>query len=253
MTGASSSVRTSGRAGRLTTWRLDSLQLMRDPFLRWFIATPFLMAFAFRLLVPVLIEALEDVLSVELAAHAGPVLAGTLCILAPLLLGTVAGFHLLDLRDEGALLALRTAPTTLEAWLLGRLAVPTVLAIPLTWAAGSIVGLVWSPSVVLAVAVASAPLAPLVALALLALARDKVQGFVLVKVSAFVTLPPLAVLLTAHAAAWLLVPFPTFAPMQAGRLLSEGSGWGWLWVGVAWVHAGALAWWLGRLAQRRLD
>jgi fluoroquinolone transport system permease protein len=158
------------------------------------------------------------------------------------LTGTVIGFLLLDQRDDQTQPALLVTPMSLGDYLVYRLSVPTLLAIPLAMAAYGIAGLVpLSLGQVIAAALTAAPLAVLYALFIGSLAANKVQGLALVKGVGILFVPAVF--------AWF-VPWPwqelagvvphywplkVFWEFAAGRALS-----GWLHAAVGIVYLGGL-------------
>jgi fluoroquinolone transport system permease protein len=163
---------------------IDAVNLLRDPLLRWIVALPILIALMARFILPVLIGRLEETLRIGLGGFY-PVIAGyALLITAPVMCGMVIGFLMLDERDDRTLLALRVTP-----W---RLSLPMFLSVFITIVAFSVAGLE-RPGIprVLLSALAAAPLAPLMALSLATFAKNKVQGFALVKALSVFQMAPL--------------------------------------------------------------
>jgi fluoroquinolone transport system permease protein len=171
---------------------IDAVNLLRDPLLRWIVALPILIALMARFILPVLIGRLEETLRIGLGGFY-PVIAGyALLITAPVMCGMVIGFLMLDERDDRTLFALRVTPLPLSGYLAWRLSLPMFLSVFITIVAFSVAGLE-RPGIprVLLSALAAAPLAPLMALSLATFAKNKVQGFALVKALSVFQMAPL--------------------------------------------------------------
>ena len=104
-------------------------------------------------------------------------------LMAPGMVGSLVGFLILDERDDGTLTALLVTPISLTAYLLYRIGLPVVIAFLVTLAAVPIAGLIRIPFGQLLLAAALAALSgAIVALAVTALAANKVEGFAVLKV-----------------------------------------------------------------------
>jgi len=166
---------------------------------------------------------------VDLVAYY-PLIASSLVLIAPMIYGVVVGFLLLDQKDDQTLTALRVTPLTAGGYLAYRITIPVVLSVLMTPAVLALsgfshLGLVQQ----LLAGVAAAPFAPAFALFLAAFARNKVQGFALMKAAGVIQWPPLI--------AWFVVPplqlafglCPTYWPVKFYWALEAGAS-------EAWVH-----------------
>jgi fluoroquinolone transport system permease protein len=171
---------------------IDAVNVRRDALLRWIVALPLLIALMARYLLPVVIGRLEATLHVSLDGLYPVIVGYALLITAPVMCGTVIGFLLLDERDDRTLLALRVTPLPLGSYLAWRLSLPMLLSVLTTLVIFPLAGLgeLDLPRLLVA-ALAAAPLAPLMALALATFAANKVQGFALVKASGVFQMAPL--------------------------------------------------------------
>jgi fluoroquinolone transport system permease protein len=195
-----------------------------------------------RWFLPALIQQLEPIVGVDIQPYYPPLMAYVLLLLVPNLVGFVTGFLLLDQRDDRTLYALQVTPLSLNGYLVYRLAMPVLLSFLLSLIVLPLSGLVplnWP--LLLVAAISAAPMAPIFALTLAAISRNKVQGFALMKMSGIVLLPPLAAYFIQ--ADWQLVLglVPTYWPAKtlwaaldwaAGD--SSGSLWFYLLVGLAY-------------------
>lgn len=202
---------------------LDMRSVGRDPLLRWLTIIPLGLALAARGLLPAALARSAPLLPFDPLPHYGPVMGFALLMLTPVLAGGVAGFLLLDLRDDGVLAALRVTPPTLRGYLAYRLAAPMLLSLALTLAAFVISGLPsGGPLALLLCALAAAPIAPLFALFLGALAANKVQGFALLKAASVLFALPIAARYLPWGWQPLLALDPLYWPARLYWSLAEG-------------------------------
>jgi len=230
---------------------IDFASIRRDPMLRWMVFLPLVIALAMRLALPLIVARIDPWFPWELAALYPPLMAYMVLLLVPYLWGVIVGFLLLDQRDDRTLSALQVTPLSLAGYLRYRLLLPTLLTVfsaPLALALTGLASL--DPGAHLLLALAVAPQAPLAALALAALAQNKVQGLALMKVANVVLLPPLVAYFLP--AAWqqlfLLVP-TTWPAYLLWELQSDGTG-AWFYLVGGLLYQGGLLWWLARRFQR---
>lgn len=158
---------------------------------------------------PRLTARVQSVYSLDLTPYY-PLFQSFLLLMTPLLAGMVIGFLLLDQRDDRTLQAIRVTPLTLRGYLVYRMAVPVVVSILVNLVLLPASGLVQMSGVGdLVASLAAAPLAPLYALTLAALAENKVQGFALAKALGVLLIPPTLAYFVEPPAQWLfgIVPF----------------------------------------------
>jgi fluoroquinolone transport system permease protein len=160
---------------------IDLKNVRRDAMLRWLAVYPIALALAVRWGTPALGDQLRARTGFDLVPYYGLVV--TFVVLAvPVITGIVIGFLLLDQRDDHTLSALRVTPLTIESYLAYRIAVPILLSVAMTFVAVRLAGLIDVGTAALAlVSVVAALLGPLYAVSLAAFARNKVQGFALMK------------------------------------------------------------------------
>lgn len=225
---------------------LDAANVRRDALLAWIPLAPVLFALAIRLGWPPLQAWLQARWGVDLAPYE-PLLMGFLLLLGPSMAGMVAGFGLLDERDEGVLRALRVMPVSLRSFLGYRLALPVGLGFVLTLAAYPLAGLVPLPAwQVVACALLAAGSAPVMALVLMRFAEDKVAGFVVVKAANVVNLLPVVAFFFPGPVRWAAGVLPGYWPMAALWAWADGASGGALLI--AGVAVNGL--WMGGLAWR---
>ena len=171
---------------------IDLKMVVRDSMLRWLAVVPFLFAFLFRYGVPALNDWLGERHGIDLTPHY-PLLTSFLVLMVPTMIGSVVGFLLLDQRDDRTLTALLVTPLTVKMYLAYRTAVPMVLSVPVMMASIAISDIVTMGALdALLASVQAAPAAPLYALFVAGFARNKVQGFALLKGMGVLTWPPIA-------------------------------------------------------------
>jgi fluoroquinolone transport system permease protein len=169
---------------------IDAKSVRRDPLLRWLIFYPVVLALLLRWGVPVLRSVLIGRFRFDIEPHY-PLLMSFVMLMTPMLAGTVIGFLLLDQRDEQTLTALRVTPLTLSGYFVYRIALPTVVSFATTLVLFPITGLVeFRPFGLISAGLSSCLLAPLYALFLGTVARNKVQGFALSKALGILLVPP---------------------------------------------------------------
>lgn len=204
-----------------TLLRIDGRALVRDPMLRWFLLLVPGVNLLVRFSWPSLRLRLLASFGFDLAPYA-PLLIAVLLLLAPLLLGYVVGFLLLDEKDDGTLEALQVTPLTAAQYLSYRLLPPLIAGTVLTLLTLPLTGLVdVSWMVLVGAALSAAAAAPLLALTLGGFAANKVQGFALTKALGIVMLAPMAGFFLPGSWRWLLGSIPLTWPAliywEAGR------------------------------------
>lgn len=204
-------------------WAIDTGSVLADPLLRGLVLAPLMIALAIRGLLPIVAERVGALAGVDLGWLVAPLSAYAVVGIAPLLAGDVVGFLLLDQRDDRTLLALRVTPLPLGVYLAYRLAMPTAAAFLATLAALAVAGgQGLGPGEAIVAALASAPLGPVSALALAALARNKLEGAALMKTASVFVMAPLASLFLSPGWALALTPLPTYWVARATWALQAG-------------------------------
>ena len=173
--------------------RGDARNLVRDPMLALITALPLVIGLVFRLTAPWLAELLDD--WVDLRASFG-LLTAFLVLTAPMMLGWVVGFMLLDDRDEQVLAAVMVTPLGKAGFLRYRMALPVVASFVAALVVVPLCALVEVPLVrLMAVSALAALEAPMLALVLAAFAGNKVEGMALGKGLSLLNVAPFTALL----------------------------------------------------------
>jgi len=182
----------------------------RDSLLGFFIAYPLILGLAVRWLIPVI----EEKTGASIAPYYFLIEAALL--LTPLIVGAVAGFSILEDRDDNILLAIKVAPMSLEFFI--GLKLFLVFALSVLGSAFAIwvarlapvsAGTIWAVSVV------SALSAPLTALLVNAVASNKIEGFAMIKGTGVLIIFPIVGLLFFDAKEFLFSFVPGFWPAKA--------------------------------------
>jgi fluoroquinolone transport system permease protein len=170
--------------------RADAANVVRDPLLAIVPFVPLFLWLGMRLVLPPAAAALAPV--VDLPRYY-PTISAFLLLMTPLMIGMVAGFLLLDERDESVLMSIAVTTVGKGRFLAYRLLVPTIAGFGLDLLLAGPLAPLPAPlaAVFLPAAVASLE-APLMALYLAVFAANKVEGLVLVKAASILDLAPLA-------------------------------------------------------------
>ncbi len=206
----------------------DVKNVIRDPFLKWVIPAPFLMAIAFRLLIPGVTVVAEPWIALE---NYYPLLLSTMVLFVPLMYGIVVGFMLLDERDQDTLTALKVTPMSLGKYLLYRIATPIVVSIVTTLLSYPLIGLMDVDLVpLIAVIILASLSAPFTALIFVAFARNKVEGMAIQKMLGGVFMIPMVAYFIHSNWQLLFGIFPTYWTLKAFWVACEGGEGFWLYV-----------------------
>lgn len=179
---------------------LDLRSIVRDPLLFVFPFVPFLAAFALRFAVPAAARLLAEYARFDLAPFR-PLIASVTLLLPGSMLGTAAGFIMLEERDEGigayrsatpggkiGYLTTRLLPPTIAAWLIG-IAVVYLGGFSGEFAAEGSSALVRAVLLSLPAALS----APFYALCLSAFSANKIEGLAFSKAMSILDFAPIAV------------------------------------------------------------
>ena len=210
----------------------DSKRIRRDPMLKWMLVMPWIITLFARWIVPKIIGPLSSWVPLELVYT---IIASYFFVFAiPALFGAVAGFVLLDAKDDDTLTALQVTPLPLSTYLLYRIMTPTVLTAVFILICIPLANLTTTPVVQLVpIALLAAVEAPLWGLFIASFAENKVQGFALMKIIGIILIAPLIVIVFIQSEVQVLAGvLPTYWTMKSYWVLTEGgSYWGYVVVG----------------------
>ena len=238
--------------GRLMTLIAgDGRNVARDPMLAYMPLIPLALTLGLRLIVPRATDLLASRLDVA-AYH--DVVTAFLLLLTPLLVGMLAGFVLLDERDENVLLSIAVTPLGRTRFLLYRLALATALSFVLDILLVGLLALVpLRLAALIPVALIGSTEAPLLALFMATFAGNKVEGLVLAKAGGLLFLAPVAVVFLPSGWGLLAGVMPTYWVTRSFLAIHRpGLGYSWSLLAAAAYH-GALLWALARAFNRRAE
>lgn len=231
---------------------IDLKSIGRDPMLRGMIIVPVVLGLVLRYAMPAIAVKLQASFSFDLPRYYS-LLMSVVVQFPPLLFGTVVGFLLLDQRDDQTLTALRVTPLSVNHYVAYRVIAPILLSIAGTVLMVPLVGLVdISVASTVMAAVGAAPLAPLMALGMGAIAQNKIQGFALQKASGVFLGPPFFAYFVPLPWQLAFGILPTFWPYKLWWMLSSGHSYAWLCLVVGLAYQGLLLWLLLRRFNRVL-
>lgn len=208
---------------------IDLKSVQRDSLLRWMLFMPVFIALIVRFGTPPVGAWLDRRFGIPIEPYY-PLLASFLGMVTPMLYGTVIGFLLLDQKDDRTLTALQVTPLTARGYLAYRLGVPLALSVVMTPAVFALSGVATIPlGEQFVVALAAAPLAPAFAIFLAAFARNKVQGFALMKAAGVINWPPIIAWFVRSDWQWAFGLCPTYWQAKLYWELAAGGPHAW-WV-----------------------
>ena len=159
----------------------DLKNITRDALLLMSILAPILLILVWKWGIPFLAEIIRSKLGFDLTQHYSFVMS-FFALLTPMMLGILAGFIILDERDERILTFFAVTPLGKAGYLFYRLGSPVVLSFIFSFCGMLVIGLVdFSAVKSLPVHLMSALEAPLMALFLAVFAKNKVEGMALSK------------------------------------------------------------------------
>lgn len=174
----------------------DIRMVARDPLLAILPFAPILAAIALRFLIPPIAGILQSNLGFDLLAWSG-LIRGIMILFPGMFYGMIAGFLLLDDRDDGIATYWSITPVRRSGYLVARLGLFTMAALPLGLGCALLLGL--SPLRLvddLIMATLGALQVPIYSLFLAAFASNKVEGLSIVKALGVLNMAPLAILLS---------------------------------------------------------
>ncbi|MCD4786166.1 MAG: ABC transporter permease [Candidatus Eremiobacteraeota bacterium] len=162
-----------------------------------------------------------------------PVIVGYFFVLiAPLQMGTVAGFLLLDEKDDNILTALRVTPLPLAVYGIYRVSIVSFLSFLCVIVLIPLTGLVpnMSISLMIPAALSASLLGPVFALCIASFGGNKVEGFAIAKALGAFGVAPIVAFFVKSKWQLLFGIFPTYWPLKAFWSAEQG-GW------VYWVYS----------------
>ena len=194
-------------------------QIMRDGMLFALIPAPVMIGLLFRLGIPFVNRAIEEKLSFSLLPWYGLV-DGLLICLTPMLTAMITAFLLLEERDEGISAFYQVTPTAGSSYMVARIGFPMAWAILVT----SIITLICrlsglSVMAVLCCSLVSTLMGIALAMMVVTIASNRVEGLALSKLMGISLLGLVAVWAVPAPYAYLAAFLPSF---WIGRIIAEG-------------------------------
>lgn len=182
----------------------DARNIVRDPLLLMCAALPVVIAGLLRAAWPLA----QRWSPIEIDSTA-PLLGTFAALATPMLFGWIAGFLILDERDQHILEYVSVTPLGRRGLLRARLGVPVLASVLVAPMAGLIAPNTWSTPGLIAVSVIASIECPVLAIALASTARNKVEGLAIAKLA---SLPFVAVPAAFYLGdwAWLFAWLPPF-------------------------------------------
>jgi fluoroquinolone transport system permease protein len=214
----------------------DFKNIRRDSLLNWLMVMPFIIAIFIRLFAPMVAPYVTRYISVDQFTII--MISYFMVLMIPAMFGAVIGFVLLDEKDDNTLTALQVTPLSLNGYFLYRVALPMCLSIIFTLICIPLAGILSVPVVPLIPITCLASLeAPIVALYMASFAKNKVQGFALMKFLGVVLIAPLVAYILIQSNWQLLVGvLPTYWPLKCFWVMMEGSTNYWVYLAVGFVY-----------------
>ncbi len=180
--------------------------IMRDKLMVMFVLYPFIIGVVARLIMN---DPSMDAQAVDLLVIVSLIISG-------FIFGALAGFSLLDDRDDHVFTSISISPMPLKAYIMIKLGFITVLSIIsslLVVVVAGITSVEWP--YLLLVALLSSLQVPLHGLLINSFASNKVEGFVVMKASGFLLIFPVAAFFFVNEVQWVFAIAPAFWPAKA--------------------------------------
>lgn len=221
--------------------------VLRDSLLRWTAAFPILIALLLGWLVPLI----DTNLKLDLQPYYLLIMSAYAVLASPVLIGFIVGMLMLDERDDGTLQAIRVTPLSMRRYMGWKLSLPIAVTTLLTLLGIPLAGLIPFQLNFAAAALVGALWAPILALAMVAFANNKLQGFVLMRVTNILLLIPIGAWFLDARWEPLFALMPAYWPLKTFWLAAGGESY-LLFVLVGAVYHTAVIAWLYRRFQRVL-
>ncbi len=167
----------------------DLRKVLAEPFFWLILLAPLLLAWGLHYLLPSLAERFQNF---DLTDYY-PIIVALLILTPPLYYGVVLGLLLLEEKDENVLLAVAVTPITLRNYLFARVAVYTLVSLPLIFVVHELIGVIEIDRTQLAlIAIVTSLNTPLLVMLLAAFCKNQLEGFVIGKGMSPLLLLPLA-------------------------------------------------------------
>lgn len=230
----------------------DLRKVLAEPFFWLILLAPFLLGWGLHYLLPYLATQFQRF---NLADYY-PIIVALFILTPPLYYGVVLGLLVLEEKDENVLLAVAVTPIKLRNYLFARVAVYTLVSLPLIAVVHELIGVIEIETTeLILVAVAASLNTPLVVLLLAAFCKNQLEGFVIGKGMSPLILLPLATFFVPDYWHLLCGILPTYWPIIAYYTAVSETGSVWFFgfaVMMALLVQMLAIWWLYRRFERSL-
>lgn len=190
--------------------KADFINIKRDPILIFTIAGPILFTLLLKFILPFLTNTLLKELNFDLTPYY-PLILGFSLILAPMTIGSMTGFMLLEDKDENMFLYYTVTPLSKEGYLFYKLSIPIILNIVLSFFLVYLTNIITINFLQLLLIILMASIeAIIIAFFLTSFASNRVEGLAMTKAISFLFLIPLIDQLINFKYQWLFYLFPTY-------------------------------------------
>lgn len=212
-----------------TLGRSDILNFRRDSMLQFLLIYPFILGALLRWLLPWIQSGLMSSIGFDLEQYLLLVVSFFGLLVIPQLAGLLVGTLLLDEKDQDTLTALMVTPMPVRTYAFYRALTPALISVLGILVVVPFINILVLPfDKLLPLALTAAPLGPMMALLIAALAKNKVEGLAVMKGLGVFLLVPIAAWFVPEPWQWLLGVFPTFWVAKGYWLASAGEPYLWV-------------------------
>jgi fluoroquinolone transport system permease protein len=232
--------------------RTDLLRVARDRFLLGMIVYVVGISIALRWILPWIAGEIDERFAFDFRPYFPLVLSHFVIQLAPFLGGIIAGFLLLEAKEDRTLRAQLLTPVPLSAylWVLGAATVAFTVVVSVV--EGTLIGLGLPPlGGLVGAALAGSPAAIMVALFIGAFSESKTEAFAFMKILGAMPLLSTFAYFLPEPWQWLVAIYPPYCASKAFWLAEATGGASWLpWCGAALVGSSVWIFFLWRAIRR---
>ncbi|MTI49285.1 ABC transporter permease [Sporosalibacterium faouarense] len=191
----------------------------RDPLMKFMLFYPIILAIIGRFLLPYIAK--NSGFNIEQYAD---IIVVVLTLMTPIIFGALIGFSILDDRDDKILTSIKVTPLTIHQFLSFRL----IMGLILSWVACAFVmwfSDIWSFSAgaIIAISLLASLASPMSGLLINALAKNKIEGFAIMKGTGAIIIFPIIALFFIDKKELLFSFAPGFWPAKAISSIIRGS------------------------------
>jgi fluoroquinolone transport system permease protein len=193
----------------------DYLSIWRDSMMMVMFISPILMGLGIRIILPYFSEQALRLFNFDITPYLTGV-AGFFILIPPLMYGLVAGFLILDERDEGVLQYLTVTPLSRGGYLVYRMTMPAIAGVAASALFIALCDLVpYFTLKLIPLFILGALNAPLISLLMATYARDKVEALTMAKAASISFLPAIVIFITDSPLQFICGITPSFWAVKA--------------------------------------